>query len=152
LAVYAKKLVRIPDSFEEERHQTLRVIWRAVTGHNLGRVSNVRFVVQRIKGTIPATRKHQFKTDAVSAIGVKVSLVGQEVTIERAFRGLGVIKAVESQSGLAEEGLGVVRHHVPEGFWDVWNRVCKIALIGITSNHCEISRKGDNIGFANIGV
>ena len=49
--------------------------------------------------SIPAAGEHQLEADAVSAVGIKVGLVWEEVAVERTFGGLGVVETVESDGG-----------------------------------------------------
>lgn len=44
----------------------------------------------------PAAREHQLETKTIGAVGIEVSLVWHEVSIERTFRGFGVVEAVEA--------------------------------------------------------
>lgn len=89
-------------------------------------------MIRRISGSVPAAREHQFESNAVSAVSVKVSLVGQEVAKMRAFRGCGVIKTVKSEGSLSKKRLSVVGGHVPVGLWDVRDRVGEVTLIDIS--------------------
>lgn len=63
---------------------------------------------------IPAAREHELKANSIDTIGIEISLVRKEVAIERAFRSLAVIKAVETNGSLFKESLSVVRSHIPE--------------------------------------
>ena len=152
LAINADKFICIPYSLEKHRYEALGVFRGTITSHNLGRVGDVRLVIKRSSGPIPTAREHQFETDAIKAIGIKVSLVRQEVTEERAFGSSGIIQTIKAQSGLTKKLLGVVRGHVPVGLWDVRNWVGKVALKGVTRNHSEIFRERFNNGLASVGI
>jgi hypothetical protein len=152
LAINTNKCISVPDSLEKQRDQALRVVRSTIAGHNLGRVSDVRLVIKRISGSVPAAREHQFESNAVSAVSVKVSLVEQEVAKKRAFRGCGVIKTVKSEGSLSKKRLSVVGGHVPVGLWDVRDRVGEVTLIDISRYHCKIFREGFNNGLASVWV
>jgi hypothetical protein len=111
----ANKLISVPDSLIEQRWQTDWEAFGAITSHNLAWVCNVALLIRRgWVDSIPAAREHELKTNSVDTIGIKISLVRKEVAIEGAFRGLAVIKAVETNGSLFEESLGVVWSHIPE--------------------------------------
>jgi hypothetical protein len=152
LARHTGKLVCVPDSLVEERNQTLGEVRRAVASHNLRRVGDMRFIIGRSQVAIPAAGKHQLKADTVRAVSIKVRLLGQEVTEERAFGSGGIVKTVETHSSLAKEFLSVVGSNVPVRLWYVGDRVRKVALEAVACNHGETSREGGNGGLAGIGV
>jgi hypothetical protein len=83
--------VGIPDSLIEEGNQALGVASRAITGHNLRRISDMRLMVRGTSGPVPAAGEHQFKTDTIETIGIKIGLVGQEVTKERTLGSSGIV-------------------------------------------------------------
>ena len=101
--------------------------------------------------SIPATGEHQLEADTVSAVGIEVGLVWEEVTVERTFRGLGVVKTVESDGSLAEEWLFSV-FAGPEGLLDVRDGVGEVTLVGVACDHLEASGKGGERGVACVGV
>ncbi len=101
----------------------------------------------------PAAREHQLETNTISAVGIEVSLVRHEVSIERTFRGLGVVEAVEAQSGLLKEGLGVVRRLVPQRLLNVRDGIVReVAVVGIASNHLETRREGRQGGVTSVRI
>jgi hypothetical protein len=147
------KLIGIPDGLIEERNETSLETLGAITSHDLAGVRNVALhILAGLVDTIPATREHKLETDTIFAIGIEISLVWQEVTVQRTLGSLGVVEAVESKSGLAEESLGVVWSLVPVGLWNIWYRVREVALVGVTSNHLKSLWECGNIGLASIGV
>jgi hypothetical protein len=123
LTILTDKFISVPDSLIEERHETLWVLWGTIAGHNLRRISDVRFMVGRIKRAIPAAWEHQLKADTVDTIGIQVSLIWQEVTVERSFSLLCIVETIESKGGLLKKGLGIVWSLVPVGLWDIRDRV-----------------------------
>lgn len=150
--ITARERIGIPDSLVEERNKAFGVASRAITGHDFRRISDMRLMIRGAGGPVPAAGEHQFKADTIDTISIEVGLVGQEVTKERTLGSCSIIKTVEAQSGLAEEGLGVVRIHVPVGLWDVRHRVGEVALIGVASNHVEILGERLNCRLAGVWV
>lgn len=101
--------------------------------------------------SIPATGEHQLEADTVSAVGIEVGLVWEEVTVKGAFWGLGVIETVKSDGSLAEEGLLSV-FAGPEGLLDVRDGVGEVTLIGVACDHLEASGEGGEGSVACVGV
>ena len=101
----------------------------------------------------PAAREHQLETNTIGTVGIEVRLVWHEVSIERTFRGFGVVEAVEAQGGLLKEGLGVVRRLVPQRLLNVRDGIVReVAVVGIASNHLETRRKGRQGGVTSIRI
>lgn len=141
-----------PNSLIEQTWKTLRETRRAVSSHDLTRVGNVRLLI--LGGTIlsiPARREHELETDTISAVGIKVGLVWEEVAVERTLGGLGIVEAVESESGLTEEWLLCIFAE-PEGFLDIGDGVSEVALVGVACDHLETSGEGGKGCVAGIGV
>jgi len=101
--------------------------------------------------SIPAAGEHQLEADAVSAVGIKVGLVWEEVAVERTFGGLGVVETVESDGGLAEERLFSILAG-PERLLDVGDGVGEVTLVGVACDHLEASGEGGKGGITCVGV
>lgn len=120
---------------------------RAVTSDDQVRVGNVALVVVGIKvDTVPARRKHELGTNAIGAVGIDVVLSGQEVTVERAFCSLTVVKAIETDRTLSQIFLGGLAKTGPLrlGRVGLLVRVVAdgvVASIAVTSNHAETRRE-----------
>jgi len=115
-------------------------------------VGDVGFLIIRSAVlAVPARREHEFEADTISAVGIKVGLVGKEVTVERALGCLLVVEAVESKSGLAEEGL-LSELAGPEGLFNIRDRVGKVSLVGVASNHLKTLRESSDRLAASVRV
>jgi ABC-type Fe2+-enterobactin transport system substrate-binding protein len=139
----ANKLISVPDSLVEQRRQADRESIGAITSHDLAWIRNVALLIGRgWIDTIPAAREHQLKTDAIDAVSIQICLVRKEVAIQGALGGLAVVETVEANGRLLQECLGVIWSNIPEGFLDIRNRVGKVALVCVASDHLEAGRKG----------
>lgn len=149
----AVECVGVPDDLVEERWYPLGEAWRTVAGHDLTWVGHmVLLILRHHLVSIPARWEHQLETNTISAVCIEVGLIWEEVAVERALGGLLVVEAVETESGLTKEGLGVVRSSAPKGFLDIGNRVGEVALVGITGDHLEASWEASEGIIAGIRV
>lgn len=107
-------------------------------------------VVIRVQvDTIPARGEHELETDAIGAVGVNVVLGGQEVTVQRALSGLGVVEAVESEGTLLQVVLGGLAEGSPQGLGRVGVLVAGVTdsvvtALGVSGDHAESRGEGDD--------
>jgi hypothetical protein len=137
LTSLALESVGVPDGLVEERGETSLETLGALSTINHAGVSDVALVV--LGGDIlavPARREHDLGADTVGAVLVHELLVGKEVTVAGALRGLVVVHAVEAKRLLHESLLG----HVVLGplvGWRVGNGTGEVAVTAVTSEHLE---------------
>jgi hypothetical protein len=104
------------------------------------------FVIRRINRlTIPAGGEHEFKADAIYTIRIYISFVGQEMAVQGAFGGFGVVETVKSDGFLAKGELrGLCWVAGPFRFRWVRHREGKVSKSGVTSYHLEPGRESRN--------
>jgi hypothetical protein len=115
LTVLARELVCLVDDLVEQTHKSGLEARGTGASHDEVRVGDVGFVVFGSDVfSIPAGGEHKFEADAIGAVCVKIGFVGEEMTVESAFGGFGVVETVESDGFLAETCLrGLVWVAVP---------------------------------------
>lgn len=105
----------VVDNLEEHAGETDRELGRAVAVHDKVGESDVVAVVLAVKVlTIPARGEHEFQTETVGTVGIKVLLAGHVVAVQSTFGGLLVVQAVEADGALREVGLAGLAHARPE--------------------------------------
>lgn len=152
--VNTSKGVGVPDGLVEERRKLGLEASGAGSSHDLVRESNVRAVVVRVEiNTVPAAGEHELKTDTVKAVGIKVVLVGQEVTVQRSLGSAGIVEAVEAQSLLLKSELADLVS-APETLGGVRNWPGEVTETLVTRDHLEALRESSDVarGVAGVGV
>jgi len=152
-SVNASKGIRVPDSLVEEGRKLDRETFGACTSHDLIRESDVRSVVIRIQiFTIPATWKHQFETQTISALAVEERLVRQKVAVQGAFGRCVVVETVEAKGVLAERELSCEVGTSPAALVRVGDRVGEVAKRFVARNHAEAIGKGGDAARGITGI
>lgn len=146
LAITTSIGISVPDDLKQHARKTLGVAFRAVTGHDKVRESNVVLVVGAIScvTSLPAGREHDLETDTICAVGIEVRLIGHEVAIQGALRSLGIVEAVEANGALSQDFLGSLTQRSPERFcriWLSWVTSSVGAAVSVASDHAEIGRE-----------
>jgi hypothetical protein len=149
----SNKFIGIPNCLVKQRGETLSESRRAIASHDLARICDMATLVRTgFILSVPATGEHELKADTIKTVSIKVGLVGHKVTIQRDFRGLSVVEAVETESCLTEKGLSIVGCNIPVRFWDIWDRIGKVPLICVSGYHFEVSWEGREGGVATVGI
>jgi uncharacterized protein YqhQ len=109
-AIPAYEFLRVVNNLVEQTGKADRMTRRARTIHYR---CGIRYVIFMIVGVdvlaVPARWEHEFEADAVFAMRIHVSFIGQEMAVQGAFGILRIVEAVESDGFLAEGGLRGLR-------------------------------------------
>ena len=97
----------------------------------------------------PAGWEHEFESDAVGAVGIKKSLVGEVVAHQSRLSGLVIVKTIDADGQLSKDGLVNIALRPPSRLLRVGTGVIprggKVTSVVVTSNHPEARREGLNI-------
>lgn len=105
----------VVDNFEEHAGETDRELGRAFAVHDKVGESDVVAVVLAVEVlAIPARGEHEFQTETVGTVGIKVVLGGHVVAVQSTLGGLLVVQAVKANGALLEVGLLGLAHAGPE--------------------------------------
>lgn len=119
-AITVTEGIGAPDGLVQKTRETDGMRVRAVSVHDEIGVGDVVLVVAALDIlTVPARRKHDFQSQAISAVGIEILLVGHVVAVERALGVLVVVEAVEAQCSLAKAVLVCLAQSAPVGLFGI---------------------------------
>lgn len=152
LSIIINKGVGVPDGLEEKRYKLGLEAFRAGTSHDEIRECNVGSVVIGVEVlAVPAAGKHELETKTVEAVGVKVVLVGHEVTVEGCLGSGVVVQAVEAK-GLLLKGKLTDLVAAPFTLGGIGDWPSEVTETLVTGDHAETLRESSDVSGSVAGV
>lgn len=149
-AVAVLEGVGVPNCLKEHAGGSNWVSWWAVTSHDQVRECHVVLVVLAVGGVaaLPARWEHEFESDTISAVLVKIGLFRKVMAVKSAFRGLCVVETVESNCTLSQVFLLRLAKGGPLRLiriWLAWVADCVAPPFIASRDHLESWGEGGDI-------
>lgn len=140
----------IPDDLVHETRNANGIVFGASSRHDQVREGDVALVIitVRLVASFPAGGEHDLESDAIRAVGVEISLVGQVMAIKSALWVFGVVQAIESKRTLGQGVLVGLAKRFPEGFLRVrlaWISSCVRSSVIRSRQHPEVGRESGDV-------